>query len=141
MITEQKYTATAEAVNSGDIFATHMKVGTHEMIADEPLSVGGGDEGPSPGEYLCMALASCTAITLRMYVKRKGWAIDDIHVKAKLQKTDKDGETINTFYCTIGVKGENITQEQIDRIFDVSKACPVHKLLGKPNEVITEMEP
>ena len=53
-----------------------VKVGDHQLTVDEPVDSGGDDEGPSPQELLAAALASCTAITMEMYAKRKGWDIE-----------------------------------------------------------------
>ncbi|MDQ6901461.1 MAG: OsmC family protein [Bacteroidota bacterium] len=36
--------------------------------------------GPAPGDYLCATLASCKAITLRMYPDHKKWNVEKIKV-------------------------------------------------------------
>lgn len=73
--------ATAEAENRGESYLTQINVDQHDLTADEPIEVGGKDLGPDPMNYLCAALGSCTAITLRMYVQRKGWDVPKINVK------------------------------------------------------------
>ena len=57
-------------------FTHDVKVRKHQMTADEPEDTGGEDMGPSPQELLAASLASCTAITMEMYAKRKGWNVD-----------------------------------------------------------------
>ena len=64
----------------GGKYSLDVKNGRHHLFADEPLSFGSADIGPSPFEYLCASLGSCTAITLRMYAGRKKWEIDNISV-------------------------------------------------------------
>jgi Predicted redox protein, regulator of disulfide bond formation len=64
---------TATATIGTDLYKTELKARTHLVIADEPLDAGGEDLGPRPGDFVRMALASCTAITLRMYANRKNW--------------------------------------------------------------------
>ena len=133
-----KIIASAEAENDGEMYTTTLKVHQHEMIADELAEFGGKDLGPAPGDYLCMAIASCQAITLRMYVNRKKWQVDKIRVAVKLVKADQMPSGLNTFFCEISTTGA-IDPEQHKRLLEISKACPIHRLLSKPSELVTTM--
>ena len=54
----------------------------HGMVIDEPKRLGGGDEGPSPVDLALAALASCQAITYRVWAHRMGIALERVHVEA-----------------------------------------------------------
>jgi putative redox protein len=128
--------ATATAVNKGEKYTTALLSGKHSLISDEPLTSNGTDAGPAPGDFLCMSLASCTAITLRMYAERKGWQVPEISVTANLVKGAEMASGNNTFYCEVKWKG-NLSPEQEKRFLEIAKACPIHRLLTKPSDVIT----
>ena len=130
-----KFSGVAEAKNKGELFTTFMETNGHTLVADEPKEFGGQNLGPSPGDYLCMSLASCKAITLRMYVQRKQWKVDTVHVKVNLVKGNHLASGVNTFYCEIIVTGD-INAEQQKRLEEIAKVCPISRLLGKQNEVI-----
>ena len=72
--------------NTTNTYKTDITNGTHNLIADEPISIGGTDLGLNPGELLEASLASCTTITLRMYINRKEWQVDEIEVNVKTKK-------------------------------------------------------
>ena len=131
-----KFSGVAEAHNKGELYATFMETNGQVLVADEPKEFGGKNLGPSPGDYLCISLASCKAITLRMYIQRKQWKVDRIHVKVNLVKGDQLASGMNTFYCEIIVSGD-INAGQRKRLEEIAKVCPISRMLGKENEVIT----
>ena len=61
-------------------YLTEIRSGKHSIIADEPVSLGGNGLGPGPYDLLTSALASCTAITLKMYEKHKEWPLEEVRV-------------------------------------------------------------
>ena len=51
-------------------FQQEVTAGKHHLVADEPVSVGGGDAGPDPYDYLLTALGVCTSMTIGFYARR-----------------------------------------------------------------------
>lgn len=113
--------------------------GRHKLYADEPLSFGSADLGPSPFEYLCASLGSCTAITLRMYAGRKKWNVENISVTVthSLRKTT-DGQTQNVFNRVLNVAGE-LDDAARGRLVEIANKCPVHKILEHGNLIETRL--
>lgn len=108
----------------------------HEIIADEPLDLGGKNTGMQPTELLCAALASCTTITLKMVGDRKGWDFSDAYVEVILmEKEDKTSYLYRIIHLSSAA-----SQEMKDRSLAVANKCPVHKLLEKGIEIITEIK-
>lgn len=131
-----KIIATAEVINNSKSYTSNIQVNQHSLIVDEPLEKGGEDLGPAPGDYLCAALASCKAITMRMYVQRKQWSVDEIKVSVNLVLGAQMPSGNNTFYCKINFKGE-LDDEQQKRLLLIANSCPLHKLLSKPSDIVT----
>jgi putative redox protein len=131
--------ATAEVINNGYQYTSNITINQHELVVDEPAEKGGEDMGPAPGDYLCAALASCKAITLRMYAGRKKWKVEQIKVKVDLMKDDQNSPGQNTFVCELTFTG-NLEEEQLKRLEVIANSCPLHKLLGKPNKIITTLQ-
>ena len=134
-----KIIGSAVAENSGGIYRTNVSSSNHVYIADEPTEFGGNGEGPAPTDYLCMALSSCRAITMRMYAKRKAWQLKVVKVKTTFVKADQMPSGKNTFFCVVTLTGE-LSEDQVRRILEISKVCPIDRLLGKPSDIVTTSE-
>ncbi|MES2265705.1 MAG: OsmC family protein [Bacteroidota bacterium] len=105
-------------------YQTIVTSGNHTVIVDEPLDMGGADTGMSPYNLLLASLASCTAITLRMYIDRKMWVVDEIAVNLDMYK-NPSGIMIES---KLTFKGE-LNHEQLKRLVTIADACPIHKIL------------
>ena len=99
-----------------------------QFIGDEPEKNGGKDTGPDPFTLLLSSLATCTLITLRMYIERKGWNIPEISVKTNLFQT-KEGDTTNTFIDRDIAFPAGVEPEQKDKLLEIAQQCPVSKML------------
>ncbi|WP_298311912.1 bifunctional alpha/beta hydrolase/OsmC family protein [uncultured Aquimarina sp.] len=127
-------------------YTTQMKVGNHYMVADEPESVGGHDFGPSPYELVSAGLSACTAMTIKMYVARKGWDLQNVEVHTSYdRKHIEDCENcedptakIDTFEREIKLEGD-LDEKQIARILQIADKCPVHRTLHSETQVITTL--
>lgn len=117
-----------------DRYQTTLTSARHSMVSDEPIENAGKDLGPSPHELLLMSLASCTAITLRMYADRKQLDIDAFDVTVSSEKTG------DTYVFTSGIRVTGtITEEQRLKLLRIAGACPVHKALTHPIEINTTL--
>ncbi len=105
----------------------------HKVIIDEPLSNGGQDKGPSPSEYLCISLASCTTATLKMYINHKKLSVESLSVEVE-KITTEDKKTI--FKRKLHIVGP-FDEAQRERLVSIANACPIHKILSQANTVET----
>lgn len=130
---------------NGD-FQEALRLGRHLLLADEPRQMGGDDSGPTPYELLLGALGACTAMTVRMYARRKRWPLT--RVDASLNHTRRHvedcegcegvGAKIDHLEVTLEFEG-NLTQEQRQRLLEIAGKCPVHKTLTSPVRIITKL--
>lgn len=126
---------TAQATIDRSHYQTIVKVDNHIIISDEPIAIGGMEKGTSPQGLLLASLGSCTAITLRMYIDRKMWAVDEITVDLELFNVG--GGTL--IERQLNFKGE-LNDDQRKRLVQIANACPIHKILTGSIKIETALK-
>ena len=66
--------------DAGDGVRSHIRIGNHEVLVDEPPALGGDDAAPNPVEFALASLLSCQVVTYRFYAAKLGIPVDDVHV-------------------------------------------------------------
>lgn len=136
------------ARTGADGFRTDLFANGFPLVADEPLEYGGGNEGPSPYEYLLAALGACTGMTIRMYAQSKGWPLEDAVVRLSHRKIhaedcrdcDEKGGQIDRIERELELHGE-LDDTQRQRLLEIAGRCPVHRTLTGEVRIGTTLRP
>ena len=125
-------TSTAEPAYRVDV-----RAGAHDVVADEPATAGGGDEGPTPLGLMLSALVGCTAMTLRMYADRKDWVPMTIDVTARYSVDEAGAKTIErTITLSPGLK-----TDQRQRLAEIAERTPVTLAIRGGTPITTTVQP
>jgi putative redox protein len=114
-------------------YRVDLRVGPHQLVADEPADAGGADVGPSPFGLLVSALVSCTATTLRMYAERKGWELGSVEVDARYD-VDEDGRS--SIHRTITVPSD-LGGDRLDGLARIAERTPVTRAVASGTPITT----
>ena len=127
-------------------FLQEVVSGNHNLRADEPVGVGGGDAAPGPYDYLLVALGVCTSMTVGLYARRKQWPLENITVSLRHSRIHaKDCEECETkegmldqIDTEIELTG-SLSSEQRAKLMEIAAKCPVHRTLK--SEINIRLQP
>ena len=117
----------------------------HQWLADEPIKFGGQNLGPDPYEMLLASLGACTSMTVRVYANHNKLPLEDVEVVLEHTREhepdceDCNGGKLDVLTRRIRIEGDQLTQEQRERLVDIANRCPVHLTLENKIEVRTEL--
>ncbi|MDP5171993.1 MAG: bifunctional alpha/beta hydrolase/OsmC family protein [Bacteroidia bacterium] len=125
-------------------FVTEIRAGRHSFLADEPVSVGGDDLGPTPYDLLISGLGACTAMTMRMYADRKSWPVQEIRVHLQHEQVydtdahaaDEKPRKIDQIERIIEIEGD-LDEAQRNKLMEIADRCPVHRTLHNQLQIVT----
>ena len=123
-----------ETITNHD-FETINRARTHTVYMDNMPEHGGNNFGATPKEHLCMALGSCTTMTIKTYLLRKQWDCKYLQVNTNLDIQNG----VSTFTVHIMIKGD-FDEKQQNRIKQIAKLCPVYKMISAGNTVVKTFE-
>jgi putative redox protein len=118
---------TITALTQKNPYATQISSRGFSILADESIESGGQNKGMNPMEIMGASLASCTSITLKMYIDRKKYFIDRISTKVEITQNEQ-GWVFEKF---ITLSENNLSEEDRERVLLIAKKCPTHKILEK----------
>ena len=129
-----------------DGFRTDVSAAGHRLVADEPVTVGGTNLGPTPYDLLSAALATCTTMTLKMYATHKKLALNSVSARVTHDKIHADdcsdcestSGKIDEFRRVLSFDGE-LSDEQRTRLQEIADKCPVHRTLHGEVKVRTRL--
>ncbi len=131
-----------------DKLAQEIRFATSTVIADEPATAGGDDGGPNPYELLLGALGSCTAMTVQLYARRKGWPLQGVEVRLSHDRIHAEDceecETREGFLDEIR-KEIRLTgplhEDQRQRLLEIARRCPVNLTLQREVRIVDALVP
>ena len=130
------------SVTGTDGYTTQLRAGEHYLTADEPISVGGKELGPTPYGYLLAALGACTSMTVKMYADRKKWPLEEVRVHLSHSKVHAEdslnNQKIDQIVRKLEIDGP-LDDTQRQRLLEIADKCPVHKTLHSQIEVVTSL--
>ena len=122
-----------------------IQASNHHILADEPLSAGGDDKGPSPYDLLLSSLAACKVMTVHLYARRKQWPVETVSIILNHRKVAanecEDCQTeglakVDIIDCEISFAGD-LNEDQIQRLAEIADRCPIHRTLTSETKIRT----
>lgn len=122
---------------AGTPLAQSLQIRAHQLVTDASVPEGGDDAGPSPHDLYDAAVASCKAITVMWFARKKGMAVDDIRTEVT---SDASQERAGVYRITTRlVISGNLSDAEFEQLVAVAGKCPVHKLMTSVTTEITTL--
>lgn len=112
---------------------TRVKARNFELIIDEPMSLGGTDEGANPVEYLLASYAGCLSVVAHITAQEKGIVLDDLQISISgninpdrfLGKSKKERAGFKKITVDITSNSKIGDKEKTEWINEIIERCPV----------------
>jgi putative redox protein len=103
------------------------------LISDEPVTLGGGDEGPTPTELMVAGLAACAADEVVNSLKALGARAEATEVGADFT-WDSKGNRVASIRVSVSFPDE-IGDNARKSVLLAVLSCPARKMLSEPPRV------
>jgi len=119
--------------------AQTLRMDNHQLTTDVSIAEGGENLGPSPHDLYDAALASCKALTVMWFARKKN--IPVTHIDTRIARDDsEERQGIYRLSTYLIIHGE-ISEAEFAQLSAVAEKCPVHKLMTSvTTEITTKVE-
>lgn len=127
----------------------NLRSGKFSMVIDEPKSMGGTDEGPSPVQALLMALTGCLNVTGHEVARQKGLQLNKLNITiegllnpaAFMGISNKERAGFQTITVELVPDFENASAESINNwLEETEKRCPVTDNILHETQIIVAIK-
>jgi putative redox protein len=113
----------------------HINVNGHTLYSDIGTSFGGNDSAADPHDLYDSALASCKALTLLLFAKRKQIPLESVKLTIE-RDNSQENSGVYQLHVQMRLDGD-LTEAQRQQLLDISEKCPIHKLMTRSETVIS----
>ena len=106
-----------------------LRTRAHVFRADVGPDSGSADSAPSPHDYFDSALASCKALTVLWYAKRRGIPLERVATRVE---RDDHAEREGQYRLRVHLDFQGaLTDDQRAMLRRAADNCPIHKLMTR----------
>jgi putative redox protein len=106
----------------------------HRVVCDQPLDLGGYDEGPTPPEFLLISLGTCAGFYVVQYLNAHSLDCSELEIKVAADKA-KQPPRLGSF--RIEVSAPSLDPEHEAGVLRAVHKCLIHNTLLNPPAIET----
>lgn len=110
----------------------------HKVFSDQPLEVGGYDEGMTPPEFFLGSLGACAGFYAADYVKRRKLPFEGLAVRVLADKAKGPARLENIRIVVEYPHG--LEDNHRDGLYKAVQSCLIHNTLLHSPHITTEIE-
>jgi uncharacterized OsmC-like protein len=111
-----------------------VRIGRHELAADQPLADGGEDSGPTPTELFVAGYAACIVHYGSRYLRRHGLSTEGLHVRCTYLFADAPPPRVDSIDFEVSLP-PGLEERDATAIRRVMERCTVGNTLKDPPRV------
>ena len=114
-----------------------IQVRGYRLVSDEPVTLGGDDEGPTPTELMVAGLAACAADEVVKCLVAVGARFEPTEVGADFA-WDAEGRRVASIRLSVTLP-DQISENTRQKVLLSMLSCPARKMLAEPADVEYEV--
>jgi uncharacterized OsmC-like protein len=127
-------------VESTGKVGSRVRLGTHELVFDQPATVPGGeDRGPSPLDVLGVAVAACAHYYAAAFLHGRGLPTAGLSVEVEAEKERLPSPRIGRLSMKVRLP-PGLSERQLVTVERAVKSCPAYGTLLHPPLVELSIE-
>ena len=103
------------------------------LLSDEPVALGGEDEGPTPTELMVAGLAACAAEEGLRHLSQMGLPFESLLIEADFA-WDSGAERVASVSLAVALPSD-LGDAEVQAVERAMLACPARKMLTEPPSV------